>query len=664
METGYEGYVEAVVDGRVQGWVWRPASPGRRISVHVLLDGREVASGRADHPRAGLADAGIGDGAYVFDVPLPPSAAGSPGHRLEVRVGPERWALPTSAAFATQTGRHGWFAQTAFVPVRRVGMARWRRLPIPPPRLLLLAGVVLFGALLIFLSRRHLFGHGEWDLVAGRPDWELSTLWRPHDGQLAVVTVMIYKALLGLFGMDATWAWRVLVALLHGACVVLLWCIARRRLGDWWATLPAGLLLVLGAGWPVLLGWQGIGTLGAVAAGLGALLLLDHATRRDDLLACGLLVLACACSADGVLLALVAGAGLLGPARRRLWVAAVPLLGVLGWWIGYGAPAVHGDGVLDLPRDLVQGLAGTLGGLVGVGRGAGYVLLVAGAALLAAKVRPTVRARAALGGLGALWIGVALTHGDAGAPHRYVGAVLVLLLIAGQARAPRAVPGRAPVVLAGAFLLIGLSGYAELVHRAEDRNTQAARLRAALGAVQIAGDAADGTSLVLPAAAPELNVAAYRDAARRYGPAVRLGDAVRPAAPASVDQVLVRLERIRTVHRPLTAAGGSTTPDVRATRGGVVSNGARCGHFTPSGATPGRIDVVVPPGRTLLIATTANGRVTAIARRFAARPVARLAEVRGNRTIAATHFPPDRAAAAWVVRLRSADRVQFCSAGR
>lgn len=58
-------------DGLVSGWCWYPEAPGRRVDLLVFIDDEQVGEIRANHFRADLRDAGIGDGAHGFSFALP-----------------------------------------------------------------------------------------------------------------------------------------------------------------------------------------------------------------------------------------------------------------------------------------------------------------------------------------------------------------------------------------------------------------------------------------------------------------------------------------------------------------------------------------------------------------------------------------------------------------
>lgn len=78
------GYVDAIVRGEVRGWCWRPDDPAERLEVEVFVDGEKVSGATADQLRESVAHAGIGDGRYGFNAPLPGHLADARSHRIRV----------------------------------------------------------------------------------------------------------------------------------------------------------------------------------------------------------------------------------------------------------------------------------------------------------------------------------------------------------------------------------------------------------------------------------------------------------------------------------------------------------------------------------------------------------------------------------------------------
>ncbi len=119
-----EGRVNAVRDGCVKGWAWRPERPAERLELEVLVDSAVVARGRAEQQRPALREAGVGDGAHGFLIDLPGELA-VPGRRsIDLRVADtdERLMFSASYRVATSSEAHP-FARTVFVPVRRARAA-------------------------------------------------------------------------------------------------------------------------------------------------------------------------------------------------------------------------------------------------------------------------------------------------------------------------------------------------------------------------------------------------------------------------------------------------------------------------------------------------------------------------------------------------------------
>lgn len=94
----YEGYVDAVNDRVIRGWVFDDARPDEAVEIEVLAaDGRVLAALRADGYREDLRGAGKGNGRHGFSYSV--DRAPAAGEPLAVRVAGKRWNLqPTMAA--------------------------------------------------------------------------------------------------------------------------------------------------------------------------------------------------------------------------------------------------------------------------------------------------------------------------------------------------------------------------------------------------------------------------------------------------------------------------------------------------------------------------------------------------------------------------------------
>jgi hypothetical protein len=65
-----EGYIDGVQDRRVVGWAWCRSRPADPVEVEIRVDGKAVATVRADRFRPDLAKAGLSEGRHGFEAML------------------------------------------------------------------------------------------------------------------------------------------------------------------------------------------------------------------------------------------------------------------------------------------------------------------------------------------------------------------------------------------------------------------------------------------------------------------------------------------------------------------------------------------------------------------------------------------------------------------
>jgi hypothetical protein len=278
------------------------------------------------------------------------------------------------------------------------------------PALAIALGAIAYIAL-ILMTRNFTFFADEWNIIFRPPEWSGDSLFAPFNEHIYVAPIVIYKVLLGTFGMSAIWPFQTanLIALL--IVVGLVFVFVRPRLGDVVALTIAALLLFLGPAWEDLLWPAGISFLGSLAGGLGALLAIERQTRRGDAIACLLLVVSLSFSTLGLVFAVGAFVGLLlhrDQALRRGYVVAVPLVLYLIWYLAYGHDAESAaslDNFFDIPRYIWTSVASAIASLfglsgidadhLGVGTEFGIPILVASVvgAVWLAWARPRVLSR-------------------------------------------------------------------------------------------------------------------------------------------------------------------------------------------------------------------------------------------------------------------------------
>ncbi len=85
MEHAYEGCLDCVLDGSIEGWAWRPETPDEPISVDLYVDGELEAAHLAAGYRADLETAGKGTGRHAFRIPLLAHYRDGATHVIQVR---------------------------------------------------------------------------------------------------------------------------------------------------------------------------------------------------------------------------------------------------------------------------------------------------------------------------------------------------------------------------------------------------------------------------------------------------------------------------------------------------------------------------------------------------------------------------------------------------
>ncbi|MFI5009021.1 MAG: hypothetical protein ACHQDY_01965, partial [Solirubrobacterales bacterium] len=552
------------------------------------------------------------------------------------------------------------------------GLARWG------PALVLAAGILVFCALMLYDTRKLGFWQDEWSFVTTRLSWSPDTFLRAFNQQPMMLTVLVYKLLLPTAGLQHTWPYRLVLFAMHGLCVTLLWLLARKRMGDWPALVPAALLLVLGAAWEDLTLALQVNYLGSLAAGLGALLCLDRRDRRGDRLACALLAMSWMWSSVGVPFALGVAIELAWRRRdwRRLWVVAVPLALYAVWYLAYGSSTAELANVRALPHYFVAGSSATLGGIIGV-EALGKILLVGCAAIVARRLLApeglSPRAAMGLGGFLAFWVVTDLNRAQYGQPNasRYMYPAAVLVLIAGVALLHRVrewdIPVRGYLLIGAALAGVWLSGYDQLLTAAYNRDVVDTEVKAELGAVDVAGPAVSGA--VLPDAhhAPVLTVADYRTAEHTLhshaGFTVAQMLSAEERYREMIDEKLTAWEGIQLAVAPTAAVGATAqgkAPAVVEGAASILSRHGACEALAPpAGQTNHELEVA--SGNTLLMRpVSGRAEIGVSLRRFAAGFLPASTATVGPGESSALRLPADDSTLPWRVRVNSNSPLVLC----
>jgi hypothetical protein len=514
---------------------------------------------------------------------------------------------------------------------------------------------------LVLLGTRLTFFGDDWAFLLQRPGFSTQVLLDDHNGHLSVLSVLIFKLLVAVFGLDAQLPFRLVLSLAVSAVGVVTYALVSERMGRVAGLVAAALLMFLGPAWEDLLWSFQIGFVGSLAAGLGALLALERDTPRRNAAACGLLIVSIGLSDVGI--ALIVAAAVAVALRRRpgqAWIPLAPLSLFVLWFAGHGTSAasdLSASNLLDVPRYVLDSAAAGVASLTGFGPGGWFgtttvssrsllaLVLLGGIVWFVRGGRPTARVLVFLAGALAFWClaGANFTPGREPAASRYqlVNATFLVLIAAelvGPLRLGRVgtavALGLALVVLGSNLAALG-SGYTLMREHADNA-------RAALGALDLARATAPPDLRLVEAVArdPYLrSVTAGRYYAERdgHGSPAWSPEAI-AAAPAGAravaDSVLLAAYRPRLEPAPAPASGvgcrALTARETRLPRGGAT---------------------VTNPG--------AAAATLGLRRFSAASASTRLGELPGSAAVR-IELPTDAAAAPWHLIATGARGLQLC----
>jgi hypothetical protein len=336
----------------------------------------------------------------------------------------------------------------------------------PPVALALLALAVL-----VWLGRDMTFYHDEFAFLLLR-DLSPAGILAPHNEHLSATLVLLYRGLVGTVGTGSYWPYLGVTFALHLVVAGIVYAVVRREAGTTWALGAMAVMLVLGSGGDDILWAFQSGTIGAVAAGMGAVVL---APRRPAVSAV-LLTIALATSGAGFAFLVGTAAHLLLTRPRALVWLLLPIGLYLAWYFGFGASrmaAMRSPSLAGVPEYVVEGLAASAAGAIGsaapiVGLGVLFVL-----ALGLVRVRTVPPVVLALLVCSVAFFAIAgLVRAQLGAEQatasRYVYIAAPGLLIAGAVLLAR-IRGPWRTAVAVAVLTVALLGNFALLLETHDR---------------------------------------------------------------------------------------------------------------------------------------------------------------------------------------------------
>jgi hypothetical protein len=546
------------------------------------------------------------------------------------------------------------------------------------PIILLAAALIAAAVLLIALGWQLTFFQDAWSVLMERRPWDAHSLLSPFNEHLLVLQVLVEKVLVDVFGMGDNHPEMLFMTASLLVAAAVLFVYVRRCAGDWMALFATCLLLFLGTAWQVLLWPFEMNFAASLAAGIGALLMLEREDRRGDVWACVLVLVSIGFGSFGLSFAVAAFVDICVRHRSRgwgrLWIVFVPGILYLAWYAGWGHDAEHHltlHNVLASPVYAFEGMAAGIASLSGLATTGPYgatdpswgkplLIALVGLAIWAQTKRPgiskTFWPMVAVGL--SYWLLAAFNFipgREASAIRYQYGAAAIVLLVAAELLRNWRFSSRVLWIGAAATALMIAPNIAQLGSGFDALKDQTVLTRSDTGAIDIARRTVAPSFALTPenAGTPSLiNVSAANylpaveeDGSAGYSPA-ELAVAAGPGRHWA-DVVLSQALPLRLV----TVEGSFAQSRTRA---------AGCIAVPPDGSVP---EVTVGPGRTRILVGE-GGEAQLAMRRFASGeyPVG-LPTVPGDSSTSLL-VPHDEAPEyPWYLHVGATQEVWVCGAG-
>ena len=554
-------------------------------------------------------------------------------------------------------------------------------------RILLGLGLAASGALLIAWQSHLTFLIDDWDLLLARRGFNAHALLDPHARHLIIGPALIYKAIQATVGMDSILPYAVAAIGSFLASVLLLFIYLSRRVGDWVALAAVLPVLVMGTAYQDLLSAFQICYSASVAFGIGALLAIEGANRRGDLVACALLVASLAFAeiaiafAAGVLVAIVLQRGPL----RRAWIIVVPVVLYAIWYFIFG-------GLLEgpeqsCPRTTSRQVRRTCStasraasppclawerlwsfpgaGALGWGRPL-LVALVAASIWVLCRRTPTRRWILVALAVGiTFWFTTAGNFGFGRPPtasrYQYVGAVFVLL-IAGEIAAGWRPGWRA---ILATFAVAGAAALSNLAILHDGYRTLTGRstvVRGGLGGLEVAADRVNPDFVLTPANSDffylsQVTAGPYLSASAKFGsPAYSQSElaSAPESAREAADKVLAAALPVSLRPGGVQPPSGGAPPRVVGPPNARSSMKGSCVTVRGVAGTPPIL--ALPPGGVVL-RTPGRAPRALLLRRFASGFPASAGTLRGTASLV---IPTDRSSRPWQLQVGGDGPITAC----
>lgn len=427
---------------------------------------------------------------------------------------------------------------------------------------------VLAAVLILSWGKGQTFINDEWTYFVVDQGWSLETLFKPQNGHLIVIPLLIYKGLFATVGAGSHLPFQIATVVLHLAVALLFFQLIRSRVSLAVAVGLTVLVALFGAGWDTVMGAYELPNLTGMAAGLGCLLALERRRPFADAAASLLLAIALASFSIGIAFGLGALLSILLGGRaqwRRAWIVVLPFALYGAWFVWarkFGQSEITAEALGGLFSGIADQVAAICAGITGLFRAPGsaelatlvalrpewgYVLapILAGLTVLHVRRRPprSIRFWTILGTLLIYLALVAAGLDPARTPNAsryvYMGGILALLLVAELSRDVRwsTVTGTIATL---ALTLALLANVSELRAGGRLFEAEGATNRATLAALELSRQHVEPDFFVEDEAAAHSHPDMFFTAAAYFAAAEELG------SPAfSLDQLQGSAEQAR-----------------------------------------------------------------------------------------------------------------------
>jgi hypothetical protein len=205
------------------------------------------------------------------------------------------------------------------------------------PRVAHYGSLIVGLAIILVIARDQWFFGDDWAILAPHLD---GAVMQPHVGHWNLVPALVFPALRNLIGLGSYLPYLLLALAAHLTVAHLTWRILNRvGVPAWGATIVGFLVVLLGAGAEDILWAFQFGFMGAVAIGLGIVLLLDRERLGAVRVVAVIMLAIVAPMFSGTFIPLLAAAAIVGLVRRGFLRTVVLFLpaaaSYVTWYVSY-----------------------------------------------------------------------------------------------------------------------------------------------------------------------------------------------------------------------------------------------------------------------------------------------------------------------------------------